>query len=245
MPANKSFSLEQFIDSWNTDKNTDRPAIGSYDDLYTVDLLLSELLKYERPSKLPFLTKYLMKIECYQCKNVEEHSDWPNKNFSLIPRLTFPSGFRRSGRSISAQELMTSFLTSQVTIKCRNCSALNQGKMKTIKGTYTLVSVDCRGYPEEDQNEDGKMENDKIQTRIVEMRKRTLADDIMVDLVSTINHQSSSAKSREHWVTYSQVEDKGIWYLNSDAKKAKQTKHPLKLNYKDETVDLMAFKTKY
>ena len=243
LPSEKPFGVKEFMDSWNADGNRgniDRPQMGNFDDITIVDAVLSEAIKFlkPRPSNKPLITRFVVKLKCEFCGHQQESNRWTEKCYdNAVPLISIPKDSRYSEK-ISGPELLSRFINKKVEVTCDTCDLKQPGKISFIKGKFTIFAVNRRGYEDDENYEKSKMK--KIQTKVVDNRSVTACDELVSDLIGTVNHRSTAGG---HWVAYSKLDDSSAWYINNDSKKCFQVTHPLKLSSKVESVDLLMYQT--
>ena len=105
-----------------------------------------------------------------------------------------------------------------------------------MKGKYTFISINRRGF----QDEDGDA-IPKLSTKVVDNASGKWGDKYLGELICVVSHRGSIQTG--HFVTYSKVEEGGgAWYVSDDSKSPKQVTHPLRTSKKGETSELLIFK---
>ena len=136
---------------------------------------------------------------------------------------------------MSASVLLTDFMNEKSRVKCPSCGVENEAKIHPVKGKFTCLAINRRGYTDQDG-----VNVPKCLTKVSDVSNpHVWGAPLVRELVAVVSHKGTINSG--HWVCYSKVEE-GTWYCNSDSARVKQTNHPLKQNRKDETADLLIFK---
>ena len=143
MPSLQSFSIMQFVLSWNDSNLGTEIRPGQFGDVIDIlDSFLSELdIKTFSAQSRPVFTKYLASFNCSKCgKSYQDVQRWDNQWNRMVPFLNIPN----TSNPANVWDLLSSFLATPVQTKCPDVGCGNQiqdGVLVLAPGIFTVLAV--------------------------------------------------------------------------------------------------------
>ena len=147
MPSQNTFSIFQFILSWNKERLPPEIVQTSFGDVRElVDCFLYSLaIKSFRD--IPVFTKYVLSFQCQVCGHSNDQLEhWAEQLTKTVPVLPIDSNL---SEVINLPQLVSSLLSRPVEIKCPSVmcnNTIRNGVLKAVPGMFSVFAVSRLSY---------------------------------------------------------------------------------------------------
>ena len=142
LPSQESFSILQFILSWNKEKLQPVISQASFEDVRDLVQSFLSSLAIKSFRTTPVFTKYVLSFNCQVCgnhdDNLEHWNEQMTKNLLVLPVEHSQS------EDISLPQIASSFLSRPVQVKCPSimCNkSIPNAVLKAIPGMFSAIAV--------------------------------------------------------------------------------------------------------
>ena len=258
LPSLQSFSIMQFIMSWNASNLGADIRPGQHGDVTDIlDSFLTELdIKTFSARTRPVFTKYLASFSCPKCgKRYHDVERWDNQWNRKVPLLVIPE----NEDPVNVWNMLSTFLLSPVHTRCPDVACgqqIHDGVLVPMPGIFTVLAVNRldlgsnHGAPSFLPNKlsiaptsDAGTELEMVSVFFTVFSFSDAAlrtSSLNGELLSVICHRGQQS-NYGHFVSYHNVT--GHWYLNDDDRMCRPKTNPLLQQVPTETADMLFFKT--